>query len=274
MVQMLFDKDFFACNEQNITIEPRNPQPVYPEHTHNFNEIVIVTGGHGKHILNGHLFDLYPGMMFYIHASDCHLYENVDNLHLVNILFRDPDRFNFINGIGDLLPQQDPFQAHYFFDKKCDHNIQTILTQLNHNGKESTAYQESLFLQLLILFKQNQYVETGTGSNDNRVRQLLRWVQVHFKEDIDWSRVTQQFSLSLRSFHRHVKNEIGISPQKYLIKLRLANAYSQLIYTNKSVTAIAQESGFNDSAYFATCFKQEFNLTPQTLRNNPDKRYH
>lgn len=274
MIQKLLDKDFFASSQQNITIEPREPQPVYPEHTHNFNEIVIVTKGNGKHILNGRLFDLYPGMMFYIHASDCHLYENVNNLHLTNILFRDPDNFHFINGINELIPNQDLCQSHFFFDKNCDKNIQTILAQLSQVSVQSDALQESLFLQLLLLFKQNQYVNQGTGSSDNRVKQLLRYLQIHFKEPIDWHKVTEQFSLSLRSFHRHVKNQLGITPQKYLIKLRLADAYTQLIQTDKTITDIAQECGFNDSAYFSTCFKQEFTFGPQILRNYPEKRYH
>ncbi len=274
MIQKLLDKDFFVSSEQNITLEPRAPQPVYPEHTHNFNEIVIVTKGSGKHILNGQLFDLYPGMMFYIHASDCHLYENVNNLHLTNILYRQPDKFNFINGIGELIPTQNSSQSHYFVDKKCNQHVQTILNQLNQVNEQSNPIQESLFLQLLLLFKQNQYVNHGSGSTDTRVKQLLHWLQIHFKETIDWDKITQQFSLSLRSFHRHMKNQLGITPQKYLIKLRLAEAYSQLIYTSKSITEIAQECGFNDSAYFSTCFKQEFKVGPQILRNDPEKRYH
>lgn len=48
MIEMLLDKDFFSSSDQNITVEPRAPQPVYPEHTHNFNEIVIVTSGYFK----------------------------------------------------------------------------------------------------------------------------------------------------------------------------------------------------------------------------------
>lgn len=274
MIQMLLDKDFFVSSKQNITVEPREPQPVYPEHTHNFNEIVVVTKGYGKHILNGRLFDLYPGMMFYIHASDCHLYENVNNLHLTNILFREPDKFNFINGINKLIPRQDLNQSHYFVDKKCDKYVQIILNQLNQVTDQSNAVQESLFFQLLLLFKQNQYVNHGSGSSDTRIKQLLHWLQIHFNEQIDWDKVAQQFSLSLRSFHRHMKKQLGTTPQKYLIKLRLAEAYTQLIYSNKSITEIAQECGFNDSAYFSTCFKKEFKVTPQILRNDPDKRYH
>ncbi|WP_181415922.1 HTH-type transcriptional activator RhaS [Gilliamella apicola] len=274
MIEMLLDKDFFSSSDQNITVEPRAPQPVYPEHTHNFNEIVIVTSGYGKHILNGRLFDLYPGMMFYIKATDCHLYDNVHDLHLTNILFRDPDKFRFINGngINQLIPNSDPTQSHYFFDKKSNEHIQSIIKQMTPN--QSNAIQESLFLQLLLIFSNNIYVNQGSGSCDNRVKQLLSWLQINFKEQIDWQQLTAQFSLSLRSFHRHMKNEIGITPQKYLTKLRLAYAYTHLIYSNKSITTIAQECGFNDSAYFSTCFKQEFTFSPQILRNNPDKPHH
>ncbi|MCX8664726.1 MULTISPECIES: HTH-type transcriptional activator RhaS [unclassified Gilliamella] len=274
MIKKLLDKDFFVSSDQNIALEPRAPQTVYPEHTHNFNEIVIVTKGSGKHILNGQLFDLYPGMMFYIHASDCHLYENVNNLHLTNILFRDQDKFNFINGINELIPRQKTNQSHYFVDKKCNQYVQAILNQLNQMNKQPNAFQESLFLQLLLLFKQNHHVNQGEGSTDSRVKQLLHWLQIHFNEPIDWDMITQQFSLSLRSFHRHIKNHLGITPQKYLIKLRLAEAYTQLIYTRKTITEIAQECGFNDSAYFSTCFKQEFEIGPQILRNDPERRYH
>lgn len=91
MIERLLDKDFFSSQQQTVTIEPRAPQFTYPEHTHNFNEMVIINGGTGKHILNGHVFDLYPGMMFYIQANDWHLYEDVNNLHLTNVLFRHPD---------------------------------------------------------------------------------------------------------------------------------------------------------------------------------------
>ncbi len=52
-----------------------------------------------------------------------------------------------------------------------------------------------------------------------------------------------------------MKNNLGISPQNYLIKLRLSEAYYQIRFSDKTITDIALESGFNDGAYFSTCLK-------------------
>lgn len=270
MIPTLFEKDYFLSKIQAVTIEPRSPQASYPEHTHDFNEIVIVTEGVGKHVINGRLHDLYPGMMFYVHASDCHLYEHVNNLHLTNILFRSPDKFSFINNIHQLLPTGQHKQSHYFLDKKCNEQIKNILNKLNSNSNESPAYKESLFLQLLILLKENQYVENGYGTSDQRINQLLRWLQIHFREQIDWEYIAEKYALSIRTLHRKMKSEMNITPQRYLIKLRLAEAYFQLHYTDASITDIAQNCGFNDSSYFSTCFKNEFLVTPKDLRDNPN----
>lgn len=266
MIPILFEKDFFLSNSQSVTLEPRTPQLNYPEHSHDFNEIVIVNDGIGKHIINGRLHDLLPGMMFYVQASDCHLYEHVQNLHLTNILFRSPEKFTFINNINKLLPND---QSHYFLDKTCNNKINHLLAELN-NTQDSVAYKESIFLQLLILLRENQYVENGFGSSDQRVNQLLRWLQIHFREEIDWEKVTEKFSLSVRTLHRKMKSEMNITPQRYLIKLRLAEAYFQLHYTDINITTVAQNCGFNDSSYFSTSFKNEFNTTPKDLRNHFD----
>ncbi|WP_392558819.1 HTH-type transcriptional activator RhaS [Orbus mooreae] len=269
MIQKLFEKDYFLSKNQAIVIEPRTPQPVYPEHTHDFNEIVIVTDGFGKHIINGHLYHLYPGMMFYVHATDSHLYEHVKNLHLTNILFKMPDKFTFINNINTLIPNHKNENSHYFLDKKCNDKIKKLVFELNDSTLNAPAYKESLFLQLLILLKENQYVEDGSGSSDQRVNQLLRWLQIHFKEQIDWALIAEKFALSSRTLHRKMKSEMNITPQRYLTKLRLAEAYFQLHYTESNITTIAQNCGFNDSSYFSTCFKNEFHITPKELRDNP-----
>lgn len=268
MIPKLLDSDFFSKSGQSIAIEPREPQAVYPEHTHNFNEFVIVTKGAGWHIQNGNLVELYPGMMFYVDATDHHLYENVRDLHLVNILFKTPDKFKYIRGIEEFLPQTGEPHPYFFIDKKCDEDIQSILLMLNQNDDLHEAYRESLFLQLLILFQKSKYVTKGSGSTEDRVRQLLRYLQVNYKEQFDWAELTAKFSLSLRSFHRHVQKMIGITPQRYLIKLRLADAYYKLCYSDDSISTIAQDCGFNDGSHFSTSFKSEFNVTPKELRKN------
>lgn len=268
MVQKLYSDDFFISHQQTIVVEPRMPQYAYPEHTHDFDEIVIVTGGSGTHILNGRPYDLYPRMVYYIKASDHHLYENVNDLHLTNILYRSPTSFNFLSNVESLLPnRQQEVHTHWCMDKNSHQGIERILSHLSPEQGTCDVQQESAFLQLLVALQNGRYNQYGDGNNQDRISQILRWLQHHFMDDIDWHKLAEQFSLSTRTLHRHIKKDTGYTPQSYVTKLRLSEAYYQLRYSEKSITTIALDCGFNDSAYFSTCFKNEFRVTPRALRS-------
>ncbi|WP_265494921.1 AraC family ligand binding domain-containing protein, partial [Providencia heimbachae] len=100
----LYSEDFFTTPQQHIAVEPRIPQPIFPEHTHDFSEIFLVTQGIGTHVLNGRPYTLCPGMVCYIKSSDYHLFENVANLNLTNVLYRSDSSFTYLNNINHLFP--------------------------------------------------------------------------------------------------------------------------------------------------------------------------
>lgn len=64
-----------------------------------------------------------------------------------------------------------------------------------------------------------------------------------------------------------VKNKTGMTPQRYLTRLRLLQARHQLCYSDNSVTDIAYLCGFGDSNHFSTLFKREFSQSPRDLRS-------
>ncbi len=74
------------------------------------------------------------------------------------------------------------------------------------------------------------------------------------------------FSLSLRTLHRQLKQQTGLTPQRYLNRLRLMKARHLLRHSEASVTDIAYRCGFSDSNHFSTLFRREFNWSPRDIR--------
>lgn len=264
----LCDKDFFSTSQQTIAVEPRAPQSIYPMHTHNFNEIFIVTKGSGIHIINDHPYLLYPGIICYIKSEDSHLFDKVDNLNLVNVLYREEVGFQHLKNIDDFFPNiETDTTSHWLLNQLSFKKTIYILNEL-YSVQENASYsKESLFLQLLISLQQGRYTDTGSGDNEQRIIQALRWINNNYLEKINWEQLIEQFSISQRTFNRYIKNKLGLSPQNYLIKLRLFHAYYLLLNTKKTITDIAFECGFNDNAYFSTSFKNEFLISPKELKN-------
>ena len=60
---------------------------------------------------------------------------------------------------------------------------------------------------------------------------------------------------------------MGATPSSYVLEQRLQRAAEQLATRRRdSITDVAFDVGFNDSAYFARCFRQRFGMTPREWR--------
>lgn len=62
---------------------------------------------------------------------------------------------------------------------------------------------------------------------------------------------------------------MGTTPGGYILERRLARAAELLDgHPDTSITGVAFDLGFNDSAYFARCFRQKFGTTPSAWRGH------
>lgn len=85
----------------------------------------------------------------------------------------------------------------------------------------------------------------------------------------------QQYSLSVFA-HEHGMSEatlrrrwssvVGISPRRYLERVRLEKACRMLVETNQPVKAVSAAVGFEDAFYFSRRFQQKFGMSPSDYR--------
>lgn len=266
--------DFFHSGNASVAIEPRTPQCSFPEHHHDFYEIVLVEGGTGIHVFNGQPYTLSRGMVCFVRDHDRHLFEHTENLCLTNVLYRSPEGFQFLSGLDKLLPQEveGQYTSHWRVNQTVLQQARPIIEQMSgcpDDDVHAIASREILFMQLLVLLRQSNLTACDQ-SNDIHINHLIMWLDDNFAEDICWETVADQFSLSLRTLHRQLKQHTGLTPQRYLNRLRLTRARHLLRHSDESVTDIAFRCGFGDSNHFSTLFRREFDWSPRDIRQGRD----
>jgi AraC family L-rhamnose operon regulatory protein RhaS len=151
--------------------------------------------------------------------------------------------------------------------------VRQIVSQMESLGGESDVHtiasREILFMQLLVLLRKSSLAE-GAADSEARLNHLMAWLEDHFAEDVCWEEVAAQFSLSLRTLHRQLKQQTGLTPQRYLNRVRLMKARHLLRHSDDSVTDIAYHCGFGDSNHFSTLFRREFSWSPRDIRQGRD----
>lgn len=132
---------------------------------------------------------------------------------------------------------------------------------------------ELLLGQLMIeLWRGQPEKKSSQDEKDARLTKLLRHLNGHFEEEIDWDALAARFEIPLRTLSRKMVDVTGMSPNSYLLRIRLCRAMRMLKETDKTVTEIAFACGFNDSNYFTSRFNREMGMTPLKYRRavNPD----
>ena len=85
--------------------------------------------------------------------------------------------------------------------------------------------------------------------------------------------IASYIGLSPVYFHRLFKTYYGITPNDYLLNIRIDKAKNMLLFDNKSIDEIAYECGFNSSTYFSTVFKKKINESPYRFRKKELGKY-
>lgn len=150
--------------------------------------------------------------------------------------------------------------------------VHDFLLSLWKQGDQSAAdpdWQEGIanvFLDLLAFAVKggNPALVMPKGTKDR----VLALVEASlFDPALKTSTIASDLGVSLRTV-QNIFAALGTTPSAYIEEQRLCRAADRLASSPfASVTEIALESGFNDSAYFTRRFRQRFSTTPRQWRD-------
>ena len=270
----LKSNNYFIRDENTVTIEKRESQENFVIHDHDFNELVMVFSGNGIHSWNGDDYPITCGDFFYINAKDKHGYYGVNQLKLVNILYK-PERLLLNKTISGFLPLEieSKERRQWKLPPSCLSQFIPIIEKIDKECRKpdniSIHLCESLFLQLILLVYRYRYQpDNSPVSSVHLIDILITRLNQSIATSFSLNDFAQEHQVSPRSLYRLFKSNTGMTIIGYLQQLRLCHASTLLRTTDLFISDIAALCGYEDSNYFSSVFHKKMNITASDYRNN------
>ncbi|MEA2069312.1 MAG: helix-turn-helix domain-containing protein [Verrucomicrobiota bacterium] len=283
MIEILTKQDYFEDPTLPLQVHIRDPQPEFPLHTHGFDELVIILKGTAEHVVDTQPFTVRSGDVFVVSGQHEHEYREMHGLALANILF-DADSlgmhqwdiralpgFHALFELEPLLRAQQKFNSRLQLTELQLNRTSELLHGLTRESKSrSPGYRvmaKGLFMQLAVFLSRCYAEEPADKSLDLlRLGDAIAHIETHYTEKITLDELARKAHLSTRHFQRIFHDGIGRSPIDHLMHIRVQKAAELLRGTDRTVTDIAFECGFQDGNYLTRCFRKVMNQTPGQYR--------
>ena len=104
-----------------------------------------------------------------------------------------------------------------------------------------------------------------------RMKQMLRFVEEHYAEELTVERIAADAALSESACLRSFRQVLGITPIQYVKQFRVEKAAELLRSTQLKTGEIGAECGFADGSYFIKTFREIKHCTPKEYRKRFEK---
>ncbi|MGA0332670.1 MAG: AraC family transcriptional regulator [Kiritimatiellia bacterium] len=253
------------------------------EHQHDFCELTIVSRGSAIHNLEGGESPVTAGDVFLLQGQQRHFFHSRRDLDLVNIMY-DPEAIGLpekelrrMPGYCAMFLLEPSYRRQHRFASLL-HLKRIPLAQVERIAeemeKESTrkepGHEAALQAKLLelIVFLSRLYMQSETTEAQAllRVGHVIGSLEQDYARDWTLEEILQIAHMSRSNFMRVFKKATGQPPIEYLLRLRIQEAMKLLTHSDRSITEIAMDVGFNDSNYFSRQFRQALGQSPRSFR--------
>jgi AraC-like DNA-binding protein len=237
-----------------------------------FYEIVIVLEGYADVWIDQYKFNATEGTVLFTSPHSVRRTVLKNNFKAIVVLFepsfflhlfQDSEflhRFRFFHSTSGEMALT--LQTEQY--NKVSSLLDDILNEFTDLKVDSEHCLRAITYQLLVILnrwfieEKGQKHEESSTSHVTKFRALL---ERHFASDSSVSFYASALNISNNYLNVICKRHFGKSVKSLLEERRLREACKLLMYTSKSVKAIAFSLGYNDYSYFCRRFKQAFLVT-------------
>lgn len=273
----------------HINIYKINRNEIIEDHSHEFIEFAFISEGIGEHTYRGSSYSISNGDVFVIEPGISHAYRVGYNseVYVYNVLFQ-PSLLmqelesltsvtSFVNFfyVEPLLRKTVNFQSHLRLQPQEQLEIKLLLDRLLKEYKQKgLGYQvlvKTILIEIFILLsrcydRRLHKPMTFLASENEIMERISQFIELHHAQPLTLQQVSQLCGMSLSAFTTKFRQYKGLSFVEYRNQIRLSVAEDLLVRTDRKITDIMSEVGFEDLSHFIRMFKQFKGATPGQYR--------
>ena len=251
------------------------PGHIIKTHSHNYFHLVFILGGEGEIVLDSVPYQAHINQMYIIHPNVSHkmISSEKNTLYLAELKFHCNDDFT-----GDVIHVIPAFMENTAPD------IHRLFLSILDEIKDQKAYSGEVIALIFsqIVFSLLRDIENSNGQkyhsdklvniNENAanmqpVRKAIEYINANYAKDLELGDLAKMVCLHRVYFCSVFKELCGMTPMRYLTSVRLENAKKMLVYSEQSISHIADQTGFNSVHYFCRQFTKHFGIPPGKFRD-------
>ncbi len=233
-----------------------------------YHYLIFVLEGEGRLIQNGHTYPLRKNDLFALFPNESQEYYTVKESPLLTVWMAFDGRHlgTLLAGAG-LLPRT-PWRSEAVTEEVGEWFGEFFgWYRRAPSGRDSDLFRLSMFYRLFGLLTGGSDTPRTATTSESWLQRAAEYMQIHYAEGITARQVSDYVGIDRAHFSKRFAVRFGLSPGKYIQRLKMNEARRLLMETDYKLAEIAQLVGYPDLFSFSKSFKKAFGHSPS--RNRP-----
>ena len=149
--------------------------------------------------------------------------------------------------------------------KRISQRFQSIFDAFEKQDRFRDRELSALLDRLLISIARSIY---GSNDSPDTLARSVQYINANYSSEIKIPDLAEMEHLSISRYNFLFKDRLGMSPKKYILKLRMSWARELLLSTDLPIKQIGIMCGYDDSHFFSKCYKSFFGVSPTQHRDD------